>query len=497
MENRRLSATHEGSADGRPAGVSPMVGLVIDQLQDLLQAGRAESYFVGGCVRDLLMSRPLHDLDLVVAGDAVAVARSIARAFHAAFVLLDEENNIARVVLRGPEGDAASTIDFARMRGPTLTEDLAARDLTINAMAMSPAAFRRFVRGEAGAAEVIDPHGGQADLAAGRLRAVSLRSFTDDPLRTMRVVRFAGELHFAIVPETAQWIRETAGLLPGAAWERIRDELVRLLSCPHAAPYLPLLASLGLLQHTLPEVAARTAAWQDEGWEMVAGLEWFATQLENRVPAQASGPLWRPAALATRPDLTLDLPQAAHLRRYLEEQLAERPRGALLKLAALLRSVGDTTSGPGALEAARRLRLSTREALSLDHLAHYTAWTSRAEATRRYVYRLHRDAGESAVGILLLGLAHELARAGPKLDLQHWQERVGLVRWILDLRYERPEEVIEPPRLLDGSELIQVLGLQPGPLIGDLLEGIREAQAAGEIHSREEALSWARRALGE
>jgi tRNA nucleotidyltransferase/poly(A) polymerase len=474
-----------------------MVGLVIDQLQGLLLQGPAESHFVGGCVRDLLMGRPLHDLDLVVAGDAIAVARTVARAFHAAFVLLDEQNGIARVVLRGPDGEAASTIDFARMRGDTLAEDLAARDLTINAIAMAPDAFRRFVRREVDSPEVIDPHGGQADLAAGRLRAVSLDSFTADPLRTMRVVRFAGELHFAIVPETAEWVRQTAGLLPRVSWERIRDELVRLLACPQAAPHLPLLASLDLLPYVLPELAARPAPWQDQAWEMVAGLEWFAAHLEHRPLPEQSEPLWRPAALSRHPDLPLDLPHATQLRRYLEEGLAERPRLALLKLAALLRAEGEEEAGPGAQEAARRLRLSTREALSLDRSVRFVEWTETAEATRRYVYRLHRDAGEDAVGVLLLGLAHYLAQAGPDPDVQQWQERVALVRWTLNLRFERPDEVIDPPRLLDGSVLIRVLGLKPGPLVGDLLEGIREAQAAGEIHSREEALSWARRALGE
>ncbi len=479
----------------------PMIRLIVDQLQEFL-ADAPESYFVGGCVRDLLLGRPLHDLDLVVAGDAVALARGVARAFRAAFVLLDEENGIARVVLRGSDGAENSTIDLARMRGPDLAADLAARDLTINAIAMAPAAFGRALRGEGAAPEVIDPHGGRRDLRAGRLAAVSRQSFLNDPLRTMRAVRFAGELGFTIAPRTAVWIRQTAGLLANVSWERIRDELARLLACPHAAPYLPLLADLELLPRVLPEVAARGAVEQAHLWETVCCLEWIYDCLNRNCPPApgeappppAAAPKYRrPAALQAHPDLQLDLPYAAHLRRYLDERLAERSRRVLLKVAALLRSKAPGPSAAAA-ETARRLRLSTREAQALAQSAAFRDWASE-EATRRLVYRMHRQSGDSAVGILLLSLADDLAGAGPHLDLAWWRYRVSRVNWILTLRQERPGEVLDPPRLVDGHELLQILGLQPGPLVGDLLEGIREAQAAGEIRSREEAVSWARARL--
>jgi tRNA nucleotidyltransferase/poly(A) polymerase len=471
-----------------------MVRLIVEQLEQLLRPV-PESYFVGGCVRDLLLDRPLHDLDLVVAGDSIGLARVVARTFRAAFVLLDEQNGIARVVLRGQDGESGTTIDFARMRGTRLVEDLAARDLTINAMAMSPAAFSQFVRGKTTTAELIAPHGGQEDLAAGRLRAVSRQSFVDDPLRTMRVVRFAGELHFAIEPETTSWVRETAALVPQVSWERIRDELARLLDCPQAAPYLPLLESLGLLPYVLPELAGRPSPWQEQVWETVCCLEWIAALVESRPLLVGRGPYWRPAALAAHPTLDLDVPYTAHVRRYLEERLAERPRQVLLKLAAMLRDGETGGVANAAQKAGRRLRLSTREVLTLETLAAFHAWAGTLESSRRYVYCFHRDTGEGATGVLLLALAADLAQAGPDLQPAWWKERVGLVGEILRLRYEQPHEVITPPRLLDGSELIQILELQPGPLIGDLLEGIREAQAAGEIHSREEALAWARRAI--
>lgn len=472
-----------------------MMNMVVEQLESLLQQDAPESYYVGGCVRDLLLGRPLHDLDLVVAGDAIALARSVARAFHAAFVLLDEDNGIARVVLRGQEGGGGSTIDFARMRGACLAEDLRARDLTINAMAMTPADFWQRVSGGASTPTIIDPHCGREDLQAGCLRATARQSFVDDPLRTMRAVRFAGELDFEIEPTSRAWIRETAELLPQVSGERIRDELIRLLLCAQAAPYLPLLARLGLLPYVLPELAACAAPWQDHAWEMVCCLEWMIAQLEEKRLPSPEGLYWQPAALSAHPDLGLALPHTVQLRRHLEERLAERPRWALLKLAVLLQAADGDTTVPLAQEVGRRLRLSTREVQFLHVLLGFRKWTRGAEAAPRFVYRFYRDTGEGAAGVLLLALADDLARAGPALEGGQWGRRVCLVGEVLKLRYERTHEVISPPRLLDGSELIRALGLQPGPLIGDLLEGIREAQAAGEIVNREDALAWARREM--
>jgi len=478
-----------------------MILLILEQLQAILEQWPGEAYFVGGCVRDLLLGRPLHDLDLVAAGDAPMLARAAARAFRAAFVLLDDENGIARVVLRGPDGGPGHTVDFARMRGSNLLEDLPARDLTINAMAMAPAAFWRFAREETDRPEVIDPCGGQEDLRAGLLRAVSPQSLYDDPLRSMRVVRFAGELGFAVVPETASWVRQAAALLARVSWERIRDELARLLACAHAAPYLPLLDTLGLLPHVLPEVAAGgDMPTLDHLWERVCALEWLMAGLGDSPVQRRGDALWQPAALRAHPDLPLSMPYAAHLQRYLQERVAgDRTRGVLLKLAALLLPLGPAPSdGTAARQAGQRLRLSAREAQALGTavvLAASPLLRTPGRASPREIYRFYRDGGDMALGTLLLALAEDLAQAGPALQRDWWEERVQAVAQIVAARFERPADVVDPPRLVDGGELMRMLGLPPGPLVGDLLEGIREAQAEGEVRNRDQALAWARRAL--
>lgn len=493
--------------------VSAMVQLILKQLLEILAHEGAQAHFVGGSVRDLLLGRTLHDLDLVVAGEALPLARTVANAFHGAFVPLDEENGMARAVLRGREDGPAITLDFARLRGEDLPADLAARDFTVNSIAMAPAALLDFLEGTPGEAEVIDPWGGQADLQAGLLRALRPQAFQDDPLRTLRAVRLAAELHFRIDLPTAAWIRQSADLLQQVSAERIRDELARLLACAQSAPYLALLQELELLPQVFPDLQVGPGNEQPLRWESICGLEWLVGQLLNQELAPGDGPFWQPAARQSHPELPAHLPHPDQLRAYLCKRLsAERSNLVLLKLALVSSpSLGQDAAAaanhrpePGtrarrrAQRVGHRLRLSRQEVQALSSalpllVAPQRIWEQ--ASSQLGLYRLYRDGGEIVTGVLLLALAHELAQAGPNLQLQHWQACLDQVARSIALRYEHPDRIIHPPPLLDGHDLMETLGLNPGRQIGDLLESIREAQAAGQLHSREQALDWARQAL--
>ena len=153
-------------------------------------------WLVGGAVRDLLLGRPVQDVDLVVPRDALRLARRLADEIGAAFVPLDEERGVARVVWERGE------IDVADFRAGDLAQDLRARDLTINAMALA-------LHGEEAPSrdDVVDPWGGLADLEAGIVRLLGPEVLADDPLRTLRAVRIAAQLGFTIEPRSLGWIR--------------------------------------------------------------------------------------------------------------------------------------------------------------------------------------------------------------------------------------------------------------------------------------------------
>jgi hypothetical protein len=117
------------------------------------------------------------------------------------------------------------------------------------------------------------------------------------------------------------------------------------------------------------------------------------------------------------------------------------------------------------------------------------------EPSRKAIYRYFREAGESGVDLVLLGLADLRGTYGPTLAQEHWATALDVARILLENYWEKREETVAPPRLLDGNELMKELGLQPGRIVGQLLEAIREGQATGKIETREQAIDLAREQL--
>ncbi len=163
-----------------------------------------EAYLVGGVLRDCLLGRETNDLDFALSGAWEELPRSFADRISGSFFWLDEERLQSRVVKK--KGEDISVFDFAPLRGGTVTDDLALRDFTINALALPLFGERR---------ELIDPLAGSDDLIKGMIRACGATAFDDDPLRLMRAIRFAAELGFAIEENTWQTLCAKAVLLKG------------------------------------------------------------------------------------------------------------------------------------------------------------------------------------------------------------------------------------------------------------------------------------------
>lgn len=483
---------------------------VLRQIWAVIAQSGVEALLVGGAVRDGLLNRPLHDLDFVVTGEAIPLARATAQALQGPLVVLDAERDIARVVVRRQVG-AGFEIDFARRQGDTWETDLAARDFTINAIGLD--AHGRY----------LDPLGGRADLAAGRIRAASEGAFRADPLRALRAVRLMAELGFTIEPQTAAWVRRDAPLLPRVSAERIRDEFVRVLAAPQAASHLSWLDDLGLLGQFLPQVKLLQgeAQPQPHHWDVwehtrraVAAAEGLLAVVEGRLAEGMTEELGTPAWAWREMRQSLE-PLADGLIVHLNRTVSDRrDRRLVLKLATLLHDVGKPSTASvgedgaihfyrhervGAQMAAnwsKRMRFSNAEAELVKTLvAHHLRPLLLAAApklTQRAIYRYFKATGEAGVEIALMSLADKLATWGPDLPGRLWKQQLKVVRTLLDARLNRAETV-DPPSLVSGRDLMEALGLRPGPTVGRLLEAIREAQAAGEVNTREEALALARK----
>jgi len=478
-------------------------GSLAERIACFVRDQGVEAYLVGGCVRDALLGRSSHDLDFVVIGRALSIARRVANHFGAAFYALDAERDTGRVIFRQGEGQEPFYVDFAAARGGSLAADLALRDFTINAIAV-----------RLDGAQVVDPHGGRVDLSAGLLRAVSDRAFRDDPLRTMRAVRLAAELGFEIEPRTEALLRQAVPLLGDVSAERARDELCKLLALPGAAHSLRRLSEFGLLAVLLPEVEALRGVTQSAPHQ----LDVFEHTLETVRWAEeiiaAVQPGQQPALEALGLSSLSRFPLAVHLA---ERTSGGRTRAVLLKLAALLHDVGKpvtrtvepdgrirfrTHEQRGATLAARtltRLRFSVQEvrlvqALVANHMRSMFM-SARRLPSRRAIYRFFRDTGEAGVDVALLALADHRAVWGAALVPERWAHLVEVVTLLLTHWYERRERAIAPPKLISGRDLIERFGLEEGPRIGELLEAVREAQVMGRVRTREEALAWVERIL--
>ncbi len=187
-------------------------------------AGR-DAWVVGGAIRDELLGRPVLDLDIACVEPERAARAYRARSGGAVFPLSTVHGGW-RVAL-----DDARTVDFSPLQGGAIEADLATRDFTVNALAAP-----------LGGGELVDPHGGRADLDRRLLRPISERVFDDDPLRLLRAVRLEEQLGFRLVPEAERLVREQAALADRPAGERTLDELARL-----SAAGFERLAELGLL----------------------------------------------------------------------------------------------------------------------------------------------------------------------------------------------------------------------------------------------------------
>jgi poly(A) polymerase len=456
---------------------------------------------VGGFVRDALLGRASHDLDLTVRGDALAVARMMAEALEGAFIPLDEGQRVARVAFQRQE--QAWHVDLATQQGD-LRQDLLRRDFTVDAMAAPLGALL----GPGWPLQVVDPCGGREDLVRRLIRQTSPTVFQEDGLRLLRAVRLSVHLGFQIEPATRESIRQNAVCLGNVAWERIRDEFLGILACQKAMGYLYELDDLDLLCRVLPELADGKGVAQpkEHYWDV------FRHNLET--VGTVEGLLLR----TYQPAWALEgVPWDSALASSFGETVGEgHSRATLLKLAGLLHDIakpaartveasgrirffGHHTQGALMARAAmERLRLGRRavrmvEAMVEHHLRPGQMRQGVEMPTPKAVYRYFRDAGEVAIDTLYLNLADYLSARGPLLEQKEWAEYTTVIGHILES--SRRQQEPSSARLLDGHDLMSALDLSPGPAIGRLLEALGEAQATGEIATREEALALAKRII--
>ncbi len=495
--------------------------------------GDAQAWLVGGALRDRLLGRETVDFDIVIAGDPAPAAKAIARAAGgAACFELSEEFAGWRIVGR----DRSWQVDVQPLRGGSLLADLGLRDFTINAIVEPLGGDHERGAGGGGGGgggggerggggrggggfglgEPIDPFGGLADLEAGRLRMVSERSFSDDPLRVLRLVRQALDLGFEIDPDTARAARAGAPGLGRVSGERVFMELRQIVGSPAVLKGLALMDSLSITPVVLPEVDA------------LHGVEQSGSHHSDAY-GHTLKVIDRTIALQADPGSVLGAPELAEpIAALLAEPLAdESTRGEALRWAALLhdaakpytgaRAVGpDEGLGPDAghvafigpddergadLARAVLARLRTSERLR-GHVAGLIRHRLRLgllvhaprPLAKRVVFDYLQTTAPVEVDVTLLSVVNRLA--GPSVGhsdraAESIAAHMALARAMLtDALAWRADG--SPRPLWRGDELAAALEIPEGPQLGAILRELAAAQYAGEVGTREDALAHAR-----
>jgi poly(A) polymerase len=323
-------------------------------------------------------------------------------------------------------------------------------------------------------------------------------------------VRLAAELDFKISAETESLIRRFHRLIVSVAGERVREELLHVLATPKAGHHIRYLDDLRLLTAMVPELEPARGVEQpkEHHWdvlnhslETVKAVEFLLRQNQ-----------WE----YTSPDILEAIPWSEKLSQHFASEVGSgSSHASLLKLAALLHDIAKPETKIIAAERVRffghtdqgaevagsilgRLRFSNKEIKMVELMVRShlrpTQMSHEGAPTKRAVYRYFRDTGAASIDILFLSLADHLGARGPDLDAAQWRGQAQLANSLLNDCFRREIE-IAPSKLIDGHDLIKLFGMKPGPQIREILEAVKESQAAGELTTRDEALSYIKNRL--
>jgi len=404
-------------------------------------------------VRDMLLDKEPRDYDIATSAHPEDVQRLFAETVSVGaqfgVILVHVEGHPFEVASFRHDGPYLDGRRPSEVRYGSLEEDVQRRDFTINGMIYDPIADR-----------VIDLVEGRQDLAHQRIRAIGAaeRRFAEDRLRMLRAVRFAASLNFAIESATFAAIQRLAPTIIDIAWERIGDEITRILTEGAARRGFELLDESGLLKILLPEIEALKGIWQSPDYHPEGDVFKHTMLLLNHMQA--------PSETLAYGCLLHDVAKPLCFKREGDRVTfyGHTDKGAIM--------------AEGILKRLKRGRAVWERVNYLvhNHLRHVQALDMRLSTLKRF---LREDGIEE---LLELTRIDALSSSG---DLRHYQ-------FCKDRLDQLDEEEIRPAPLVRGSDLIE-MGFKPGPMFAEILRQVEDQQLGGELGSREEALDWVKR----
>ena len=445
-------------------------------------------YLVGGILRDIILKREKlnPDFDFCIKSGAINFGSKLAKEIRAGFVVLDKEHGACRLVKK--INNKVATLDFSDFRGKDLEEDLLHRDFTINTFALE---LKGLFSKKASEAQLIDLHGASEDLKEGIIRIANKTSFDEDPLRVLRAFSLSAIFGFKIEPKTVSLIKIKTAKLSEVSFERLRDEIFKILGSKDSFGQISAMDDLGIIKVLFPEFNPMRGLKQGPYHHLNVWKHSLETLKQLEV-------------------LLYSLRSNKAIQDYLDEPIcAERTRRSLLKLGCLLHDTGkpealrrragktifhghERIGSDIAEEIARRFKLSNDELQSLSRMVFWHLrpgyLADKEKPTPRAVFRYFRDAGKDGLSILLLSMADQRSTRGPLTSDESRKQHERVVLKLIKEYFRRQEEKERLIPVINGNDLIKKFKLEPSPLIGKILAEIEEQQAIGKIKNKTEAL---------
>jgi len=443
------------------------------------------TYIVGGFIRDVLLKRKTNDIDIVIENNIENFSKKIADKLHGSWVVLDMKRNIFRVVVN------KYNIDFTKLYYRNIYRDLLRRDFTINAIALKLNDWKCIFNIENNLDKLIDPLNGINDLNKKIIKTVKNDIFIKDPLRLLRAYRISAELDFYIDNKTQKLIKKYSYLITLSAKERVSYELFRIFNTQNAGFIIEDIEKNNILSYLIPEIKQIKRSpykyyfhpkglWQ-HSVESLKSLEYILNNLKK-------------------------------LFNNYEKKIIEniKNRIPLLKFITLLHDISkpqtvkiidnrprffnhEIEGSKKIKNIFKRLKFSNNsvriaEKLVFNHMRPGNL-SQLKKITDRAIYRFLRDIDNETIDLLLLSLADRHSYIKETGRTEDYNVHKKFVYNMIKKIFQQKEKNKKLPKIIDGNIVMKYFNLTPGPLIGKILEFVKENQITGKINTTEQAIS--------